>query len=255
MSEKYPFVFEKDFGSGTVRALSEQFRNASPFNHVVIDNFLPAEHAQFLSDRFPPPEHPVWLDWKKRSPYQYGKQGPGGSENFHLLDPEFKFALYEFNSSCFLSFLERLTGITKLVPDPYFLGGGMHQIVHGGILDIHTDFNDYKKLDLYRQLNLLIYLTEDWQPGYGGELELWNAGPSEGGVCAKSVPPVFNRAVIFKTDKTSFHGHPNEWSAPGSKTRRSLAFYYYTARKLEGFAYDQRTDFQGVKSKRLRRWF
>jgi hypothetical protein len=220
-----------------------------PFNHIVIDDFLPNQHAQFLSQRFPLPEHPVWLDWKKRSPHQYGKQGPGGSDNFHLLDPEFKFALYEFNSSVFLSFLERLTGIKSLLPDPYYTGGGIHQILRGGILDIHTDFNDYKKLGIYRQLNVLIYLNDGWQPSYGGELELWDASPKAGGACVKRIPPIFNRAVIFKTDKTSFHGHPNEWLAPEPITRRSIALYYYTAQRMDGLSYDDRTDFQGIKSK------
>ena len=125
----------------------------------------------------------------------------------------------------------------------------MHQILSGGILDIHTDFNFYKRLHIYRRLNLLIYLNEDWQPAHGGELELWNGKPGTGAACVKSIAPIFNRAVIFHTDKTSFHGHPREWSAPPPATRRSIALYYYTASKLEGADYDEITDFQGVVSK------
>ena len=98
---------------------------------------------------------------------------------------------------------------------------------------------------------MLVYLNEEWQSGYGGELELWDGSPKSGGACRKSVAPVFNRCVVFKTDKTSFHSHPQEWLAPEPVTRRSLAFYYYTARKLDGFAYDGLTDFQGVASNPL----
>lgn len=251
MIDHYPFLLDKDFGAAIAVHQAVEFASAVPFSHVVLDHFLPHKHAQFLARRFPVPEHPVWLDWRNRSPHQYGKQGAGGSDNFHLLDPEFRFALNEFNSAYFLQFLERLTGMPGLLPDPYFTGGGMHQILRGGLLDIHTDFNDYLKLGIYRQLNVLIYLNEEWLPGYGGELELWNGRPSAGGVCQKSIPPLFNRCVVFKTDKTSFHGHPKEWLAPEPITRRSLAFYYYTARKLEGFDYDRVTDFQGVASKPL----
>lgn len=249
MSRQFPFVLGEGFGEQLAEAMAPQFQSASPFRHVVIDDFLPAEHAQFLSDRFPKPDHPVWLDWRTRSPHQYGKQGPGNASRFHVLDPEFRFALHEFNSSPFLQFLERLTGIGKLLPDPYYAGGGMHQILHGGILDVHTDFNYYARLQIYRQLNVLIYLNQDWQPGYGGELELWSARPGAGGACVKAIAPIFNRAVIFKTDKTSFHGHPGEWLAPEPITRRSIALYYYTAEKMEGFMYDENTDFQGVNSK------
>lgn len=251
MNKQYPFIIEEPFRSDMVDEWAQQFKAARPFCHLVVDNFLPPEHARFLSHKFPHPDHPVWLDWRKRSPNQYGKQGPGDSSKFYLLDPEFRFALHEFNSSSFLQFLEKVTGIGKLLPDPYYSGGGMHQILTGGILDIHTDFNYYSRLQLYRQLNVLIYLNDDWRPEYGGELELWTSGTKTGGTRAKSIPPLFNRAVIFKTDKSSFHGHPREWSAPEPITRRSIALYYYTAQKLEGVIYDESTDFQGVNSKSL----
>src|SRR5262249_18302342 len=160
--------------------------------------------------RFPEESHPVWLDWTKRSGFQYGKQGPGNSDRFNLLDPGFLLALQEFNSWKFLRYLEELTSIEGLLPDPYFTGGGIHQILKGGILDIHTDFNEYRKLGIYRRLNVLIYLTKDWKETYGGCLELWDNAPKLGGKCFKAIAPIFNRFVAFETDKTSFHGHPQE---------------------------------------------
>jgi hypothetical protein len=247
----FPFLIASNFGADRVSALRAAFDAAAPFAHVVIDDFLPAAHARFLADGFPTPDHPVWLDWRKRSAAQYGKQGPGDASKFDLLDPRFRLALQEFNAAPFLSFLESLTGVERLLPDPYFTGGGMHQILAGGILDIHTDFNDYRRLGLYRRLNVLIYLNEHWDESFGGALELWNARPADGGVCIKSVGPVFNRAVIFKTDKQSFHGHPREWNAPHGLTRRSVALYYYTADKEAGERYTTQTDFQNVAAKAL----
>jgi hypothetical protein len=226
--------------------------DASPhFRHVVIDDFLPAQGVRLLSDRFPAPDHPVWLDWKTRSPSQYGKQGPGNSDRFELLDPRFLQGLQQFNSWIFLRYLENLTSIEGLLPDPYFTGGGMHQILHGGILDIHTDFNYYDKLKIFRRLNVLLYLTLDWQEAYGGSLELWDNAPSAGGRCFHSIPPVFNRLVVFETDKTSFHGHPREWAAPEGLYRRSIALYYYTAQKAPDKVYDGITDFQNYATKPL----
>jgi hypothetical protein len=222
---------------------------SAPFRHLVVDDFLREADATLLSDAFPTPEHPVWLDWRKRSPAQYGKQGPGDSSRFRLLDGRFRHALLEFNSDGFLGLLEAVTGIRGLVPDPYFTGGGMHQILAGGILDIHTDFNHYRRLNLFRRLNVLLYLTEDWRAGYGGELELWDEAPKRGGRCFRSIPPLYNRLVVFHTDKTSFHGHPNEWRAPDGLCRRSIALYYYTAMPVPGHRYDENTDFQGYVSK------
>jgi hypothetical protein len=249
MSNPYTCMIEDQFTADKIGKLALQFQMAQPFRHVIIDDFLPLGWLRLLSDKFPLPDHPVWLDWTKRSPHQYGKQGPGNASKFNLLDPDFRLALQEFNASPFLQFLENLTGIDKLLPDPYYTGGGMHQILTGGILDIHTDFNFYSRLGIYRQLNVLIYLNKDWQPEFGGELELWDSSPKDGGTCVQFIPPLFNRAVIFKTDKSSFHGHPREWAAPATLSRRSIALYYYTASRLDGGLYDEQTDFQGVHSK------
>ena len=45
------------------------------------------------------------------------------------------------NSEYFLNFLQKLTGIKEiLLNDPYFLGGGLHEIKNGGFLKVHSDF-------------------------------------------------------------------------------------------------------------------
>lgn len=247
----FPFLIADPFRPDHSEDEAHRFAANKPFPHIVIDNFLPQAHAAFLSKKFPASEHPVWLDWRKRSPHQYGKQGPGDASKFATLEPEFRLALQEFNTAPFLNYLERVTGVAKLLPDPYFSGGGMHQIVEGGILDIHTDFNRYNRLDLKRRLNVLIYLNENWKPEYGGALELWDKRPADGGRAIEIVPPLFNRAVIFKTDKKSFHGHPAPWNGPEGVCRRSIALYYYTVAEEAGHDYTEHTDFQSVAVKDL----
>lgn len=81
-------------------------------------------------------------------------------------------------------------------------------------------------MSLLRRINVLIYLNKDWDEAYGGNLEIWNREMSEK---AQSVPPLFNRCVIFNTDADSFHGHPDPLTTPEGVTRRSIALYYYTA--------------------------
>ena len=114
--------------------------------------------------------------------------------------------LAEFNSSTIIGFLEELTGVVGLCPDPHFRGGGLHQTERDGFLGIHADFNVDSRLRLDRRLNLLLYLNKDWEEYYGGHLELWNTGMTESVV---KVLPVFNRCVIFNTTDTAFHGHPD----------------------------------------------
>ena len=247
MTTNLPFIIKNSFRREfDIADEARRFQSASPFPHIVIDNFLPKDHATFLSQGFPRSDHKVWLDWRDRSEAQHKKLGPGDSSRFDTLDPSFRLALSEFNNSGFLTYLEDLTGVEKLIPDPYFKGGGMHQIINDGFLDIHTDFNEYVRLGIYRQLNVLIYLTDRWEERYGGSLELWDGGVADGGKCVQSIAPIFNRCVIFRTTKSSFHGHPVPWKAPDGTTRRSIAFYYYTAEKVPGERYDAATDFQKV---------
>lgn len=244
-------LFDAAWLNRDVASHKSRWDNSPHFRHVVVDDFLPEKSAALLSERFPPSDHPVWLDWKTRSPSQYGKQGPGNSDRFETLDWWFLQGLQQFNNWIFLQYLETVTSIEGLLPDPYFTGGGMHQILHGGILDVHTDFNDYDRLKVYRRLNVLLYLTLDWEDAYGGALELWDKAPSAGGRCFEAIPPLFNRLVVFETDKTSFHGHPREWKAPDGLYRHSIALYYYTAEKAPDKLYDDQTDFQNFVTKPL----
>ncbi len=230
--------------------MAEDFQTASPFPHAVIDDFLPPSFAELVSERFPKPESEVWLDWRKRSGHQYGKQGPGGASRFDHLDPVFETALLQLNNFRMLRFLEALTGIEKLLPDPHFRGGGIHSIVPSGFLDVHTDFNKYTQMDLYRRLNVLIYLNKDWDESEGGALELWDKAPPEGR-CQKAIAPEFNRAVIFCTNKISFHGHPTPWNGRNGRSRRSIALYFYSAQPGLDERYSDTTEFQGVAFREL----
>jgi hypothetical protein len=133
--------------------------------------------------------------------------------------------LYHLNSITFLSFLSEVTGIPNLLPDPCFDGGGLHQIVPGGKLAIHADFNKHRRYGLDRRLNLLLYLNKDWREEYGGHLELWNRDMSQ---CEARVLPVFNRVMVFTTTEFTYHGHPDPLRCPEGMTRKSLALYYFT---------------------------
>ena len=46
-----------------------------------------------------------------------------------------------------------------------------------------------------------------------------------------SIEPIANRLVIFNTNDTTFHGHPEPLYFPEDYPRTSLAFYFYTSTK------------------------
>ena len=148
------------------------------------------------------------------------------SYNPDYLKPQLRSLFYSLGSRPFLKFLENLTGIDGLMADPYFVGGGFHQIGQGGHLSVHADFNHHKKLNLERRVYILIYLNKNWIEEYGGQLELWDQGMEK---CIVSTTPQFNRCVIFNTTSKSMHGNPQPINHPENIPRRSIALYYYTA--------------------------
>ena len=242
--QQKPFVFQVGPLQSLAEDLRSEFQNAVPFPHVVVDDFLDTKTANKLLEVFPGPGSPVWFDWRDGDrQHQPKKQGIGHAKRLGGVSPWLQNILGAFNSYPFLHFLEKLTGIEKLLPDPYFHGGGIHQILSGGKLDVHTDFNKLSQLDLFRRVNVFLYLNKNWLPEYGGGLEFWDAEVRE---CKKRIAPVFNRIVIFNTDKSSFHGHPSPLNTPEHITRKSIALYYYTAKPTPHHRYDQHTNWQDV---------
>jgi Rps23 Pro-64 3,4-dihydroxylase Tpa1-like proline 4-hydroxylase len=199
--------------------LHEQYRAARPFPHAVIDHFLPETVLQRCLAEFPAGE---------RAERVYDASHERYKRNFNPDQlPAFARQLfYSLNSRPFLRLLENISGIRGLIPDPLFLGGGLHEISQGGHLSVHADFNHHQPLNLERRINVLIYLNRDWKREYGGALELWDRGMSG---CEVEITPEFNRCVIFDTSSDSFHGNPQPVNHPQATPRRSIALYYYTS--------------------------
>jgi len=214
------FVFDKDQPMDHVRALSDRYNAARPFPHIVFDDFLDDAFAESIRRDFPPEDACSVLRLNTNA---YLKRGYRPDD---LGSNPCRQHVHQFNTGPFLQFLEALTGIRGLIPDPYFAGGGLHETERGGRLGVHADFNLYAPLNLVRRINVLVYLNREWRPQYGGHLELWDATMSR---CVTAIEPVFNRCVIFNTDKASFHGQPEPLNCPEGMTRRSIAAYYYTA--------------------------
>ncbi len=200
--------------------LKPAYACASPFPHVVIDDFLPVNIADAILAEFPEPEE---IEWEHA--YADRLELKLACEDQAKFGLTTRYVLHELNSSAFMTFLEQLTGIDGLIPDPHFSGGGLHQILPGGYLKIHADFNWYARMRVDRRLNLLLYLNKEWSEDFGGHVELWSRQMT---TCAKRILPTFNRCVIFSTSDQSYHGHPDPLTCPRGRTRKSLALYYYS---------------------------
>lgn len=213
------FCLDENRLNNLASQFSQSYAQATPFPHIIIDDFLPASLLDRILEEFP---QPGTIEWQKFNNPAEKKL----ASNLELQMGEWtRVLLYQLNSSTFIKFLESLTGIEGIIPDPHFAGGGLHQIERGGFLKMHVDFNRHNKLKLDRRLNLLIYLNKDWEEEYGGHLELWDKDMTQ---CEKKILPIFNRCVIFSTTDFSYHGHPEPLTCPEGQTRKSLALYYYS---------------------------
>jgi 2OG-Fe(II) oxygenase superfamily len=198
------------------------YQSAEPFPHVVIDDFLDRSMAGAIERGFPAADD---IDWVVR-------ENKNNIRRFQhdetKLPPIIRQALRELNSRQFLLFVETLTGIDNLLPDPYFIGGGPHLAGRGDFLNIHADFNWHHKLQAHRRVNVLIYLNPGWREEWGGHLELWDRAMTRR---SRSIAPVFNRMVAFNVADDSNHGQPRPLECPSGVFRRALNLYYYTARR------------------------
>ena len=201
--------------------LAEAYAAARPFPHAVIDDFLPREVIDYCLARFPRELDPDGQEFDRDQERYKRSYQPD-----HLEDAALRGLFYVFNSRPFVRLVENVTGIKGLIPDPYFMGGGFHEIGQGGHLSVHADFNHHKPMNLERRVNVLIYLNDDWEARYGGLLELWNADMTEK---VQSIVPIANRCVMFSTTNQSYHGNPEPIDHPEGRTRKSIALYYYTS--------------------------
>ncbi|MGB2691162.1 MAG: 2OG-Fe(II) oxygenase [Thermodesulfobacteriota bacterium] len=199
---------------------SEEYQTAQPFPHIVIHDVFSNEVLDSVLDEFPDlrsSQNKLSYDSEHEL-----KLASRGEDHF---GPQTKQFLHFLNSRPFIVFLEEMTGIDGLIPDPHFFGGGLHELKNGGFLNIHADFNRHPKMQLDRRLNLLIYLNKGWKAENGGQFELWDKEMKE---CHVDVVPEYNTIAVFTTTDYSYHGNPNPIKCEENNSRKSIALYYYT---------------------------
>ena len=229
------------------------YQSASPFPHAVIDEplFNDASMLRAVASEIPQTMRENGCVPGAAACYRKPGTHFRKSELHHDRHGPYTRALFEtLRTQRFVHFLEQLSGIRGLIPDPGFQGSGVHLTGSGGILKVHHDFNfmichrggsdeNYSRCvrgtrelsspnsyRLHRRVNIFLYLNDDWPDHYGGHLELWNRNMS---ACAKRIAPTLGRFVAFSSTDFSFHGHPQPMLAlPPNRMRRSIAFYYYT---------------------------
>jgi Rps23 Pro-64 3,4-dihydroxylase Tpa1-like proline 4-hydroxylase len=200
-----------------------KYKNAEPFPHAVVNNFF---NTRDLKDCALAIENNLNnLKWKQQSRVSNDQVNKRWIENVVDMPKEVQKILWQLHSVEFLNFLKDLTGIKGIIDDPSNIGGGIHCTSRGGKLNVHQDFDYNPETSLCRQINVLVFLNENWMSDWKGDLELWDKNLKQKQV---SIKPDFNTMVIFNTANNALHGCPEPLQCPPERHRISLATYYYT---------------------------
>jgi hypothetical protein len=199
---------------------AKEYAAATPFPHIVLDDVLVPDAFDAAVAEFPAIDDPFWKGYLHVNETKYCNVYPDTwATSLHD-------TARELTSPEFVTFLEELTGIEGLLPDWSMDGGGLHQTLRGGHLNVHADFTTHHVQENWaRRVNILLYLNDEWHDEWGGQLELWDRDMT---ACQATVTPRGNRMLVFTTDADTFHGHPDGLTCPPDVARRSMALYYFT---------------------------
>lgn len=203
-----------------------------------IDDLLPYEIANEVANSFPPSEKMRFLNSFRERKFT--------SKALDKFDPIIADITFAFQDERVIKKIAELTGIRDAMGDPHLYAGGISAMERGHFLNPHIDNSHDGQQQSYRVLNLLYYVTPEWKPENGGNLELWDEKVTK----PVEIPSLFNRLVLMATNDKSWHS-VNEVKAAG--TRRCISNYYFSPHSPNGYETTHVTYFMARPEQKLRR--
>jgi len=205
---------------------------------TAIDDLLPVDEAKRIANAFPASDKMRLLDSFREKKYTSKALG-----EFASVIADITFA---FQDDRVIAKVADLTGIRDAVGDPHLYAGGISAMERGHFLNPHIDNSHDGDRQNYRVLNLLYYITPDWKPENGGNLELWDEKVRN----RVEIPSLFNRLVLMATNDKSFHS-VNE--VKPDLPRRCISNYYFSPHSPNGYETFHVTYFMARPEQKLRR--
>ncbi len=196
-----------------------------------IDDLLPETIARPLYAAFPAITEMILKNNLRENKYV--------AVQMNRYNPLLEEALYAFQDRRVIDAVCEITHIANMFPDQTLYAGGISLMTEGQFLNPHLDNSHDKERQRFRVLNLLYYVSPDWQPEYGGNLELWDEGPKGE---ARTVHSCFNRLVLMATYRSSWHSVSR---VVHQGRRCCLSNYYFSPTSPEPEEYFHVTSFRG----------
>ncbi len=214
-----------------VDVLRAEFHTTGRVNTCVVDDLLPVGIASRIRDVFPDTS-----SMRHRSSLREDKYVAAQMNQYHPLLEEI---IYAFQAPSVLAQVEKITSISKLIPDERLYAGGISVMRRGNFLNPHLDNSHDVDRKQYRAINALYYVSRNWDGADGGSLELWDNGPKG---TPRAIVSAFNHLVIMITNQSSWHSVSKVMS---DQYRCCISNYYFSEQSAEKDDYFHVTSFRG----------
>jgi len=210
---------------------SREFETPDQVAGFVVDDLLPDEIAQEVARAFPRSDQMVLRNSMHECKYV--------SSQISDYDPLIEECIFAFQEPEVVSKVSEITGIPNLLGDELLYAAGLSAMPKRCFLKPHLDNSHDLSGKRYRVLNLLYYVTPDWQESYGGNLEIWDHGVK---AAPRTIVSRFNRLLVMSTFRTSWHSVSE---VRHDDMRRCVSNYYFSKESLEQRDYYHVTSFKG----------
>jgi len=216
----------------TVKEMYEA--SVSNIGYFYIDNFLPEDLATKIHDVFPN-YNDMMLIGSKHNLREY-KYVAAQMNHYHPLLEE---AIFAFQDPRILALIKDICNIDSLYADDNLYAGGISLMHQDQFLNPHLDNSHEKDRQQWRVLNLLYYVTPDWQQANGGNLELWPGGIENKQI---TIDSLFNRLIVMATHDESWHSVS---PITADRNRTCVSNYYFSDNALKASDQFHVTSFRG----------
>ena len=207
----------KKIGSYNIEKLRIQYDSHPYYGKIDIPNFLPEEVTEQCSNELE--NLPLELGKK------FTRKGSAMWEYNNLTDTPIQEQLVNvLHSSQFISWVEKVSGVNRLIPDPHLIGAGYMKSFAGDTLKIHTDFNWVEELHLHRAVSIIIYFNKDWDKQWGGALDFYDFNKQNK---VSSTMPAFGNMLMWTYHNLVFHGMERPMTCPDNVSRKGIRIFYY----------------------------
>ncbi len=229
--------------SKELKVLQEQWNNpiGTSTKHFYLDNLLPDDVALEIYNAFPKDARGFY----NRESFREKKKTSANLADYEKILSDITYAIQDKN---IIDLIANITGFSCIEPDPKLYAGGLSMMFRGDYLNPHIDNSHDSDRKRYRRLNVLFYVSPDWELAYGGNLELWD----DLRLRQKTITSKFNRLVVMETNKKSWHSVSKVLV---ENPRCCVSNYYFSSKSPEDIDYYHVTSFLGRPHQKIRSTF